>query len=152
MTPLQPDRHDTSDHYYECRPSCEAGIGVGDRSPGVPIERWIEAREATTLARLRGPFLLAAQRLGLASRRCEELTERIGELRTRLLNIPAHVSQGDVHAIEERLLGLEEKLHHERLAAWKDLAGLSAESRDAAIEAMRQGWLNEFALLAEERP
>jgi hypothetical protein len=136
MTPLRPHGYDTVDTYY-----------AADGETGPPLDRWIASREATTLARLRGPFVLAAQRLGLASRRCDDLAERIEELRTRLLNVPPHVAQGDVHAIEERLLGLEEKLHNERVAAWKDLAGLSAESRDAAIEAMRQSWLNEFARL-----
>lgn len=112
-----------------------------------PIQQWSAQRAVETAARLRLPAVFAAQRLGLSSRRCNQLQEQIDETRRRLLNIPNQFDASDVSGIEKRLLDLEDKLHKERLDLWKDLLPLAETARDAGVEAARHAWLSEFTRL-----
>ena len=112
-----------------------------------PLSGWSAQRAAETAARLRLPAVFAAQRLGLASRRCDQIQEHIDETRQRLLNVPPHVPATDVRSVEKRLLDLEDKLHGERVALWKDLLPLAESARDAGVEAARHAWLAELTRL-----
>jgi hypothetical protein len=106
---------------------------------------WFSHRQAAALAEARVCAVHAAQRVSLADRRCQELNDQIERLAARLSAVPAGVSQGDVHAVEESKLRLEERLHKERHALWKDLQPLASAAKDAAVESMRAAWVNELA-------
>jgi hypothetical protein len=80
----------------------------------------------------------------MSSRRADELSGELEELADRLLNLPALTSPSERLQLEDRQVGLEERLHRERLELWHDLAPLAREARDAAVEHARVSWLNEI--------
>lgn len=109
-----------------------------------PLAQWLQTAEARNQARLRAPVIMAAQRIGLASRRCNELASEARQTRHRLLNLPAGVSAEQVTKLEERALRLELEAHAERLALWRDLQPLAESARDAAVDRIRQSWLSDL--------
>ncbi|MCA9304049.1 MAG: hypothetical protein KC996_08005 [Phycisphaerales bacterium] len=145
MTP--PDKYDTGyrPHKSDTRPAPD------------PFERWTLQKGYESANRLRLPLVLASSRLKLGSRRCDELQSSIDELNDRLLNASPLMPFEHRSELERRVLQVETALHNERLSAWKDLLPLTREMKDAAIEELRSGFLNEFARLvgdgkhAEER-
>lgn len=108
------------------------------------LRPWLHLSQERALARLRGPFLEAATRLGIASERSRDLTELIEQTRWRLIN-PRGMSPESFLRLEDRLVGLEESLHRERTALWRDLLPLAQQARDASIESMRLAWLAQVA-------
>ncbi len=116
------------------------------------LHPWLEHKQTASQAKLRMPALLAAQRLGLADRRCEELSSEADRLRDWLLNRPLNTEPAQVERIEQRITGLEDRLHAERVAVWKDLMPLLTVSRDAAIEELRSTWLSEYGRLLNGKP
>lgn len=108
------------------------------------LSSWQLTRAADIASRLRLPAVFASQRIGLTSRRCDELQEHIDETSRRLLNVRGSAEGSDVRSMEQRLLELQDKLHKERLDLWKDLLPLAETARDAGVEAARHAWLAEF--------
>lgn len=108
------------------------------------MARWLQTAEARAQARLRAPVIMAAQRIGLATRRCTELTAEAKQIRHQLLNMPTGVSPSRVTTLEGRALDLEKQAHAERLSLWRDLQPLADSARDAAIDRMRLSWLSEL--------
>ncbi|MGH7133995.1 MAG: hypothetical protein ACREJO_18870 [Phycisphaerales bacterium] len=152
MTPLHPSSN-TGGSGYSTRaaaPDTFYRRPFGPDSPSQPsappdaAQRWLQAGESRALARLRGPLVSAAQRVGLASRRCNQLEASVLELRHRLANAPNGVSSAERQWVEQRVFDLEKAIHDERLVLWRDLLPLAETARDAAIDSMRAGWLNEL--------
>jgi hypothetical protein len=108
------------------------------------LRPWLHLSQERALARLRGPFLEAATRFGIASERSRDLTELIEQTRWRLVN-PRGISPESFLRLEDRLAALEESLHRERTALWRDLLPLAERARDATIESMRLAWLAQVA-------
>lgn len=117
------------------------------------LRPWLHVAQDRALAKVRGPFLEAAGRLGMASARADELTDLIDQTRWRLAN-PRHLSAETFLRLEDRLVALEDALHRERAALWRDLLPLAERARDGAIESMRLAWLGQVAALPArgERP
>lgn len=107
--------------------------------------RWLRLSEDRSLARLHGPIVEAARRIGLSSSRADALHDQVQGLSTTLLNLPRTAPPDHKLRLEERLLGLEERLHRERAELWRDLLPLAREARDAGIEQARGAWLAELA-------
>ena len=108
------------------------------------LAQWLAQRADVTADKPRLPAVIAAQRIALADGRCQRLNQHIEEVRTRLLNLPVSFSYADRIGLEERLLKLEEQLHRERLALWKDLGPLLMTARDASVESMRSMFLDQL--------
>lgn len=89
--------------------------------------RWLRLSEDRSLARLHGPIVEAARRIGLSSARADALHEQVQDLSTTLLNLPATAPPDHKLRLEERLLNLEERLHRERAELWRDLLPLARE-------------------------
>lgn len=130
-TLLDSSNTSTSDHEHS-RPS-------GPRLPS----GWLEHKADLAAQRLRVPAKLAAQRIGLSDQRCVELSAQIAPIKHALTNRTwATPQQGE--QLAQRLMHLEARLHDERVALWRDLASLMTQARDAAVEAQRASWLEEF--------
>lgn len=124
---------------YQRRPAAPSA----DRRPDA-IERWLQTGEQRSLARLRGPLVWAAQRVGLTSRRCAQLEAGLAQCRDRLLNAPPSMTPEQAQWLEQRVFDLERAVHDERLVLWRDLLPLAESARDASVDAIRSAWLNEF--------
>lgn len=140
--------HINTAQYAPYRPHLHATPNGPSSSPDP--WRWAEANRTRALARVRGPMVTVAQRIGLSSARCEDLQRHLGRARHALLNPPRSASGDRIWALEERVFRLEQLLHQERLALWKDLSGLLQPAKDAAVESMRQGWLRELGRVFEQ--
>ncbi len=116
---------------------------LADRRPDA-VQRWLQAGESRSLARLRGPLVWAAQRVGLTSRRCAQLEGGLAQCRDRLLNAPPSMTPEQAQWLEQRVFDLERAVHDERLVLWRDLLPLAESARDASVDAIRSTWLNEF--------
>ena len=104
---------------------------------------WLHSRDRQSTSALRGPLLAAAQRVGLASSRCNELQEHIDTTRHALMNKPAWTTTSEVMALEGRIMQMESELNRERQTLWKDLQPLAEKARDAGIEQIKQSWLRD---------
>ena len=78
--------------------------------PRGQLQAWIDQRRQSAASKARMPLILAAQRIGMASGRCDELSDRLEAERVRLQNVPPHVTQGAVEAVRDRCLKLEDAL------------------------------------------
>lgn len=108
------------------------------------MARWLQTAETRAQAKLRAPVIMAAQRIGLATRRCTELAAEAQQIRHQLLNMPSGVDASRVNTLEERALDLERQAHAERVSLWRDLQPLAESSRDAAIDRIRLSWMSEL--------
>lgn len=108
------------------------------------LDHWRRLTEHRTGARVRGPAIAAAQRLGLASSRAAHLEEQLHATRDRLMNLRPGVPSDVVFRLEDRCVELERELHSERVSLWRDLHPLLNEARDAATERLRLAWLTEL--------
>jgi hypothetical protein len=134
MTPIMLNHTAQSYSPYDATPQAD--------TPPVSLA-WLHSREHQATSALRGPLLAAAQRVGLASSRCDELQEQIDNTRHALLNRPAWMTTAEVMALESRIMQSESELHRERQSLWKDLQPLAEMARDAGVEQIKQSWLRD---------
>lgn len=118
-----------------------------------PVQAWIQSRQQALDARLRVPMVLGAERVQLATDRCDDLQRQIERVRHLLINAPPWADMQTREALEQRVSRLTAELHAERLSLWADLKPLLAVASDAAVERMRMTWLGELSqLLAPGAP
>lgn len=146
MKPLNPSSNTQSSYLPTSQPTTyNTATTQLSQHQRDPVHTWMEGAESRALARVRGPVVMAAQRIGLTSRRCSQIEMVIGGLRNRLLNGGSSMQPADARWIEEKIFDLERALHEERLVLWRDLLPLAETARDAAVDSMRSTWLNELA-------
>lgn len=129
------------DYYAPNSAATPSAVGtVGD---------WLASRRDISNAKLRTPLVLGAQRIDLASKRCDEIQEDLTRIRNRLASAPPWADREIVESLEERAARLSADLHAEHLALWADLKPLLESARDSSVERIRVGWLNEFSRIVE---
>lgn len=144
-THREPSTRNPTPHIRSDRPFDPAEPSDTPAPSPSAFTRWLRLSEDRSLARLHGPIVDAARRIGLSSSRADALHEQVQDLSTTLLNLPRTASPDQKLRLEERLLNLEERLHRERAELWRDLLPLAREARDAGIEQARGAWLAELA-------
>jgi hypothetical protein len=133
MTPFDLSGASHTDYYQSDQ------VGLTD-----PAQQWMLGKQQEASAKLRGPILAAAARLGLASHRAVELDELIQKTRTQIINAPNWVGPEEIRSLEQRIFQWEEQLNRERRDLWRDLQPLVEAARDAGIEANRRMFLREI--------
>lgn len=112
-----------------------------------PVAAWLDHRQRSVDAKLRGPIVLGAERVRLAGERCTELQREIDRLRHLRLNAPGWADVSMLEGLEQRATRLSGELHAERLALWADLRPLLESVGDAAVDRLRLAWLGELTEL-----
>lgn len=152
---LRPDASDTYTHQAHAQ-----HVDPVSHTPTatMPFTAWTDRQAQESTTRMRTTVILAANRLKISSRRCDELRDQADDVYHQLLNAHWSMSEQRRSELERRIVQYEAALHTERLTVWRDLLPLVRDMRDASIDDLRRSFLSEFQRLtgidqaSDERP